>query len=264
MSRFAAIAGSPNDKKKFDTLASRMNSAFNAKYFHPDTNTYANGSQTSSILPLAFGMVPEAHRQGIASALVQNIREKTNSHIGTGLIGTQWIMRTLSTNGYSDLAYQIATQQTYPSWGYMIGKGATTIWELWNGDTANPSMNSRNHLMLVGDLITWFYENLAGIRTDPDSPGFKHILIQPTMVGDLRFVRASHNSPHGNIASAWEITSNRFVLNVSIPVNTTATVYVPAKNVQQVTEGGRNVRHSAGVRFSRMEKGAAVYEVGSG
>ncbi len=264
MSRFATIAGSPNDKKEFETLASRMNAAFNAKYFHPDTNTYSNGSQTSSILPLAFGMVPESHKQGVANALAQNIREKTNSHIGTGLIGTQWMMRTLSSNGYSDLAYTIAAQKTYPSWGYMISRGATTIWELWNGDTAAPTMNSRNHLMLVGGLITWFYENLAGIRTDPDSPGFKHIIIQPTVVGDLRFVRASHDSPHGKIASAWELASNQFSLDLSVPVNTTATVYVPAKNAQVVRESGRKVRHSAGVRFSRMEKGAAVYEVGSG
>lgn len=264
MSHFATIAGHPDDKKEFDALASRMHSAFNTKYFHPDTNTYSNGSQTSSILPLAFGMVPKSHRPGVANALVQNIREKTNSHIGTGLIGTQWIMRTLSDNGYPDVAYQIAAQKTYPSWGYMIGKGATTIWELWNGDTAAPTMNSRNHLMLVGGLITWLYENLAGIRTDPANPGFKHILIQPTVVGDLRFVRASHNSPHGKIATAWEVAANRFKLHLSIPANTTATVFIPAKQEQAVMEGGRNIEHSPGVRFSRMEKGTAVYEVGSG
>ncbi len=264
MSRFAAIAGRPDDQRQFDTLSARMNSAFNAKYFHPDTNTYANGSQTSSILPLAFGMVPETHRRGVASALVQNIKGKTNFHIGTGLIGTQWIMRTLSGNGYPDLAYQIATQQTYPSWGYMIGKGATTIWELWNGDTANPAMNSRNHLMLVGDMVTWFYENLAGIRADPNDPGFKHIIIRPTVTGDLRFVRASHDSPHGFIASGWELGPDQLSLNVSIPVNSTATIYVPAKDRKLVREGGENIRHSTGVRFSRMENGAAVYEVGSG
>ena len=264
MSQFAVVAGRLADQQEFDKLADRVNSAFNAKYFHADTNTYANGSQTSSILPLAFGMVPEAHRIAVATALAQNIRLKTDSHIGTGLIGTQWIMRTLSHNGYADLACQIATQNTYPSWGYMIGRGATTIWELWNGDTADPAMNSRNHLMLVGDLAIWLYENLAGMRADLNDPGFKHIIIQPTVAGDLRFVRASHDSPHGKIAIAWERANSRFTLNVSIPANTTATVYVPAKERKLVREGGHNVIHSNGVRFSRMENGAAVYKVGSG
>jgi len=118
--------------------------------------------------------------------------------------------------------------------------------------------------MLVGDLVIWFYENLAGMRADPNDPGFKHIIIQPAVAGDLRFVRASHDSPHGKIAVAWERSNSRFTLNVSIPVNTTATVYVPAKERKLVREGGHDVIHSNGVRFSRMENGAAVYEVGSG
>lgn len=264
MSQFAAIAGKADDQRDFDSLSTRINSAFNAKYFHSDSNIYANGSQTSSILPLAFDMVPEGYRKGVANALAQNIRLKTSSHIGTGLIGTQWVTRTLSRNGYADLAYQIATQNTYPSWGYMISRDATTIWELWNGDTADPAMNSRNHLMLVGDLVIWFYENLAGIRTDPNYPGFKHIIIQPTVTGDLRFVRASHDSPHGKIAVAWERRNRQLALNISIPVNTTATVYVPAKDRNLVREGGQHVMHSNEVQFSRMENGAAVYEVGSG
>ena len=264
MSRFAVIVERHDDQQKFDTLSSRMNAAFTAKYFHPDRNNYANGSQTSSILPLAFGMVPEDHRQRVVSALVENIEVKTKGHIGAGLIGAQWIMRTLSNNGYPDIAYQIATQQTYPSWGYMISKGATTIWELWNGDTAAPDMNSMNHLMLVGDLVVWFYENLAGIRADPADPGFKHIIIHPAVTGDLRSVRASHDSPHGLIVTEWEHGANQLSLSVSIPVNTTATVYVPAKSRKQVSEGGHDVKHSAGVRFLRMESGTAVYEVGSG
>jgi alpha-L-rhamnosidase len=264
MSRFAAIAGSSDDQKEFDALSSRIKAAFNAKYFHPEHDNYANGSQTSSVLPLAFRMVPEDHKHGIINALVQNIEVKTDGHIGTGLIGAQWIMRTLSDNGYPDIAYKIATQQTYPSWGYMISKGATTIWELWNGDTAAPGMNSMNHLMLVGDLVIWLYENLAGIRADPDDPGFKHIIIHPTVTGDLKFVRASHNSPHGQIVAKWQVDAGQFSLNVGIPVNTTATVYVPTKSREQVREGGYDTNHAKGLRFLRMESGTAVYEVGSG
>jgi len=146
----------------------------------------------------------------------------------------------------------------------MIRRGATTIWELWNGDTAAPAMNSRNHLMLVGDLVIWMYENLAGIRTDPGNPGFKRILIRPTIAGDLTSVRASHDSPHGAIVSAWELHNHKLTLHVSIPVNTTATVYVPAKERKFVSEGGGEIADSIAARFSRMENGAAVYEVGSG
>jgi len=264
MSRLAEIAGKSADKLEFDTAAAKMKSAFNAKYFHPATDKYSNGSQTSSILALAFDMVPEDHKSGVVRALVQDIETKTNDHIGTGLIGAQWIMRTLSDNGHPDIAYKIATQRTYPSWGYMIGKGATTIWELWNGDTAAPDMNSMNHLMLVGDLAIWFYENLAGIKVNPVRPGFKDILIHPTVTGDLTSVRASHESPHGKIATSWERGPGRLSLNVSIPVNTTATVYVPTTNSALVKESGRTVNQATGVRFVRMESGEAVYQVGSG
>ncbi len=99
--------------------------------------------------------------------------------MGTGLVGAQWLMRTLSDNGHADLAYKIATQKTYPGWGYMVEQGATTIWELWNGDTADPAMNSGNHVMQIGDLAVWMYEYLAGIRSDPEAPGFRHAIIRP-------------------------------------------------------------------------------------
>ena len=112
-------------------------------------------------------------------------------------------MQTLTGGGRADLAYTLATNTTYPSWGYMISRGATTIWELWNGDTADPAMNSGNHVMLVGDLITWLFEDLAGLRSDPARPGFKHVIMHPRPVGDLRFVRATHHSPYGLIASSW-------------------------------------------------------------
>ena len=145
-------------------------------------------------------------------------------------------MRVLTAGGRPDLAYTIATQKTYPSWGYMVEKGATTIWELWNGDTADPAMNSGNHVMLVGDLGIWLYENLAGIKSDPEQPGFKHIIMRPEPVGDLQFVKASHRSPYGLIASDWQKKDGVFRWNITVPANTTATVYVPAKSAESVTE----------------------------
>ncbi len=264
MARFATLLDKESDAKDFNRLADRMVVAFNKAYFDQPTGRYSNGSPTSSVLPLAFGMVPEQDRQKVSEALVRKIEEQYKGHIGTGLIGGQWLMQVLSDNGRPDVAYEIATQKSYPSWGYMVSKGATTIWELWNGDTANPAMNSGNHLMLVGDLITWCYENLAGIRPDPQQPGFKHIIMRPTAAGDLAFVKASHKSPYGEIVSDWKRDGDRFAWSVTVPVNTTATVYVPADAATSVKESDRPAGERPGIKYLRAEAGAAVYEIGSG
>lgn len=264
MSRNAALLNKEEDGSEFDELAERVKSAFNKTYFDPATGHYANGSQTSSILPLAFGLVADSGRPRLVEALVRNIEDESAGHIGAGLIGCQWLMQVLSDNGHADLAYEIARQRTYPSWGYMISQGATTIWELWDGNTANPAMNSRNHLMLVGDLVTWFYENLAGIRSDPAKPGFKHIIMRPSAVAGLSFVTASHQSPYGEIVSDWRRQHGKFTWKVAIPVNSIATLFVPSTNPPSITESGRPAKQAPGVRWVRDENGAAVYEVGSG
>jgi alpha-L-rhamnosidase len=264
MSQFAVTSGHPEDRQSFDELASRMKTAFNETYFHASSDRYGNGTQTSSILPLAVGLAPEEYKQAIADALIHKIEAESHGSVGTGLVGTQWLMQTLTQYGHPDVAYRIASQTKYPSWGYMIDRGATTIWELWNGDTANPAMNSGNHLMLLGDFAAWLYEDLAGIKSDPDHPGFKHILIHPHVVDDLKFVRASHFSPFGKIATDWQRNGGWFTLKVSIPLNTTATVYIPTSDPASVIESGKAADKSKGVRFVRSEEGVAAYEVGSG
>ncbi len=264
MSQFAAIAGHAQDQEEYDALANRIRAAFNQKYFHPETGLYADGSQTSSVLALAVGMAPDDRRAEIAKALVQDIEQRTHGHVGVGIMGQQWLMKTLTNAGYGDVAYQILTQTTYPSWGYMLAHNATTIWELWNGNVAGPAMNSGNHLMLLGDLQSWMYEDLAGIRTDPQQPGFKHILIQPRVLGDLAFVRASHDSPYGPIAVDWRRNGDAFTLHVTVPPNTTATVFMPADNRESVRENGRIPESESGVRFIGQSGHAVEYEVGSG
>jgi alpha-L-rhamnosidase len=264
MARYATWLGKPEDAQRFTDLAEKLKAAFNGKFFRADTGQYDNGSQTSCVLPLAFGLVPDGQRERVFNHLVGKITGETKDHIGTGLIGGQWLMRVLTEGGRADLAYTIATQKTYPSWGYMVEKGATTIWELWNGDTADPAMNSGNHVMLVGDLGIWLYESLAGIKPDPEQPGFKHILMRPEPVGDLRFVRASHRSPYGLIASDWQKQEGVFRWKVTLPPNTTATVYVPAASAEGVTENGKSVAQARGVKLVKMENGRAVFSVGSG
>ena len=264
MSQFASLGGHGEDKAEFDQLALQIRTAFNDRLLQADTHQYSNGTPTSSILPLALGLAPEEQKQAIADALIGKIQTESDGGTGTGLVGMQWFMQTLTEFGRPDLAYQLASRTKYPSWGYMVDHGATTIWELWNGDTANPAMNSGNHLMLLGDFASWLYEDLAGIRSDPDHPGYKHLLIRPHIVDGLQFVRASHLSPYGKIATDWRHERGLLTLRITVPVNTTATVYVPADGAGSVLEGGIAAAAAEGVRFLRNENGVEEYEVGSG
>jgi alpha-L-rhamnosidase len=262
MCRSATLLGKQQDADRFAAQARDLKTAFNHRFLDEGAAQYANGSQTSRILPLAFGLVPAQYQQRVFQNLLKKIATQNNNHIGAGLVGAHWMMRVLSENGRPDIAYAIAAQTTYPSWGYMVSKGATTIWELWNGDTADPAMNSGNHVMLMGDLNIWLHEFILGIAPDPDVPAFKHIIIHPHPLGDLKFARGYYDSPYGRISCDWSI-HNGLVLKLTIPVNATATVYVPAKN-QDVTESGSPADKAEGVRFIEMRDDAAVFEVTSG
>ncbi|HWB83558.1 MAG TPA: family 78 glycoside hydrolase catalytic domain [Bryobacteraceae bacterium] len=264
MSRYARLLDNPVDASEFDTLASTIDQAFQKAYFKPLTGLYDNGTQTSSILPLYFGMVPPEDRAAVVKGLTTRIEDESHGHVGTGLVGAQWLMRTLTENGHSDIAYQIATQKTYPGLGYMVEQGATTVWELWNGNTADPAMNSGNHVMQIGDMGVWMYEYLAGIRSDPEKPGFKHILIRPYPAGDLTSVKASHRSPYGLIATSWKRTPSRFDLDVTVPPNTTATIWVPTKSADGITESGHSAKSVRGLHFVRTDGSTAVFEAESG
>lgn len=263
MNGYAARLGKTNEAERFDKLADQMKTAFNDKFLKRDSVKYDNGSQTSFVLPLAFGLVPEELRGRLFDHLVQKIVNDSKGHIGTGLIGGQYLMRVLTDNGRPDVAYRIASQKDYPSWGYMAEQGATTIWELWNGNTADPAMNSGNHVMLVGDLVIWLYENLAGIKTDPQQPGFKHILMRPEPVGNLQFVKASHRSPFGLITSEWHRNDTLFDWKIEVPANTTATIYIPAKGLATVTESGKSIGNLLPTG-AVMKDGRAVLHIGSG
>jgi len=264
LARSARLLGNPADAEYFDALAERIKVAFNHHFYNAKLGYYDNGTQTSCVLPLAFGLVPDEYKTNVFAHLVENITVESDNHLGTGLIGGHYLMRVLSDNGRPDLAYTIATQTTYPSWGYMISKGATTMWELWNGDTADSGMNSRNIVMLIGDLNIWLHEYLGGIRPDPEAAGFKKIIIRPEVVSDLSWVKDSFDSIHGPIRSEWHQSGGRFDLRVAIPANTTATVYLPAKDLKSVMEGGKALDTVAGVQSAKMEADQAVLEIGSG
>lgn len=264
MEKFANHLGKAGDQKEFKDLGINIKRAFNDKYLDVENNGYSNNTATANLLALAFGLAPDSIKNQVFQHIVNTTMNDFGGHISTGLVGAQWIMRTLTGNGRADIAYKLATNTTYPSWGYMAKEGATTIWELWNGNTANPAMNSGNHVMLLGDLVIWFYEDLAGIKNDPVSTGFKKIIMKPVPVDGLDHVKASYHSVHGMIKSEWNKSNDTFDWQVTIPANTTATVFIPAKSLDSITEGGKEIKDSNEMNFVKMENGNAVVELGSG
>jgi alpha-L-rhamnosidase len=264
MERYARQLGNDADAEHWAKLANEFQTEFNQRFLDRDHGQYDNGTQTSCVLPLAFGLVPADMRARVFACLVDKIDHETHGHIGTGLIGGQYLNRVLSDNGRADLAYRIASQKDYPSWGYMAEQGATTIWELWNGNTADPTMNSGNHVMLIGDLVVWLYEYLAGIAPEEAQPGFKQIVMKPHLVGDLKWVKAAHRSPYGWIRSEWHRNGREFDWTLEIPANAEATIHVPASAADQVTFNSQPAGKALGAVFVRFEGNRAVLHVGSG
>jgi alpha-L-rhamnosidase len=172
-------------------------------------------------------------------------------------------MRCLNDYGRPDLAYTIATKKTYPSWGYMIENGATSIWELWNGNTADPKMNSQNHVMMLGDLLIWYYESLAGIKSA--NQGFKKMIMKPeTTIAGLNYVNASFDSPYGKIVSNWKKDKKSFSWNITVPANTSAEIYLPVSNQKSISESGKNIVEAEGVQFIRQDGNKLIYQIKSG
>jgi alpha-L-rhamnosidase len=201
------------------------------------------------------------------SRIFQNIIDKIvgdNFHISTGVIGTSWLMRELTKRGRADVAYALATQKTYPSWGYMVESGATTIWELWNGDKANPSMNSHNHIMLLGDLLWWVYEDLAGIKTHPDHRGFKQLWMKPHPTRDLTFVNASYKTPEGLVKSYWNMNGDLFTWYVTVPKDVIADVLIPARSIDDVIINGRSISQVPNVKYVGVTENRIHLQIGSG
>ena len=262
--RAAMLLGRTEDQHYFGNLAQRVLQGFNRRFFDPASATYESRTQCSYVLPLAFGLVPPEHRQAVCDNLVQAIMVQDQGHTSVGLIGMQWQMQVLTDIGHPEVAFRIATRTQRPSWGYMISKGATTIWERWDTDTQDGGMNGESQKILSGNFEAWCYQTLGGINYDPQHPGFKHIVLSPRPVGDLVSARASHNSLYGRIESDWKIEAGRFQWRVVVPPNTTATVIVPTGRGQSVRESGRPVSEANGITLLKREPNAVTVQVAAG
>lgn len=257
VSEFALLTGNEKDIAGYKELASKIKEAYNTRFFNVDSALYDNNTVTANILSLRLGLVPDGYERGVYDNIVRKTEVDFNGHVSTGVLGIQHLMRGLTEQGNVDLAYRIATNRTYPSWGYMIEKGATTIWELWNGDTANPAMNSANHVMLLGDLLIWFYEDLAGIKNHPESIAYKKLLMEPKFPKGLSHVKASYKSVYGEIKSEWKKENETFQWAITIPGNSSAVVRLP-KELNISAPAGKGVRN-----VSQTEDGIEI-ELGSG
>jgi alpha-L-rhamnosidase len=258
LAQVADLLGNKADTQQYRKLGGEIRTAFNQAFFDPAAELYATGSQCANAMPLVMGLVEPEHRAAVLAALVKDVRIRGNA-LTTGDIGYRYLLRALADGGRSDVIFDMNNQSDKPGYGYQLKQGATSLTEAWNARRDS----SQNHFML-GEINEWFYHDLAGIREDPAGPGFKKIIIRPAVVGDLTWVEAVYNSVRGRITSTWKRDGGRLTLNVTIPPNTKAMVYVPAKDAFSVTEGGRTAARSSGVRFVRMDGDVAVFAVASG
>ena len=257
LSRIAAALKLP-DAKLFADKAETIRSHYLKKFFNADVGTFAMNTQCSNALPLAMGMVEPADRPRVLEALIKAVEANSFGQT-TADVGFRYMLRALADAGRSDVVYKVVTQDAKPGYARQVKNGETTLTESWDANRTS----SHNHFML-GQVIEWFFGDLAGINVDPDHPGFKNTIIRPQPVGDLAWVEASHASLYGTFSVRWERTGDRLKLRIEVPANTSATVYIPARDTAPVFESGQPADKAAGVRFLRREGDRSIYSVQSG
>ena len=257
LEKSAAALGHSEEAERCRAKIAHLRPLIHKEFYDAGKGIYVIDEQAYQVMPLMTGVVPEELRSAIMKKLEDGILVRCNGHLDTGMLGTYFMIRYLSSSDRHDLLYTMMNQTTYPGWGHMLEKGATTMWEQWN------AYYSQIHSCFTSPG-SWFYQGLAGIRPDEAVPGFKEIIIKPAIVGDVTWVKCHHDSAYGRIVSDWNREGDKLTMDVTIPANTTATVYVPAKDAAKVAESGKPAAKAEGVKFLRMEASAAVYAVRSG
>jgi alpha-L-rhamnosidase len=266
LAKIARILRRDEEAEVYEQLATAVRQAFCEEYVTANGRIGTN-TQTAYVLPLMFDLLPEALRPEAAQRLVANIRKRGN-RLSTGFLGTPYLCHVLARFGYLDVAYDLLLQEDCPSWLYPVTKGATTIWERWDGVKAdgsfqNAGMNSFNHYA-YGAIGEWLYSTVAGLEIDETRPGYKHALIRPRPGGGLTYANASLATGYGRLASHWQLTDKAFTLHVNIPVNTSATVILPVPDVSDVLEGERPLATGNGIKSIQSVEENTLIEVGSG
>ncbi|HTQ26659.1 MAG TPA: family 78 glycoside hydrolase catalytic domain, partial [Puia sp.] len=262
----AEVLGYTDDVRYFTKKLTEIKDAFIKEYMTPN-GRLVSGTQTAYVLALNFEMLPDSLRQQAADRLVENIKSY-DMHLTTGFLGTPYLCHVLTRFGYTDIAYKLLLQETYPSWLYPVKRGATTIWERWDGikqDSSfeTPSMNSFNHYS-YGAIGDWMYRVMAGIDTYEDGVGYKHIRIMPHPGGGFGFASATLQTYYGQVGSSWKIEQNLLHLDIDIPVNTYAEVYIPTENEGAILESGQAIGTGKDIQVMGKEGRYQVLKLGSG
>lgn len=266
VSRMAKVLGKYDDATKHRQLFEDVKAAFNKAYVAEDGRIQGD-TQAGYALALHFDLLPEKLRPLAVKYMLEGI-DRYGGHMSTGFHSTYRMMLELTNSGHNDVAYKLINTHTFPSWGYSIDNGATTIWERWDGYVKgrgfqNKGMNSFNHYA-IGAVGEWMYRVILGINNDDEHPGYEHFVIRPYPGGGLKWARGAYDSIRGTIESGWSVEGGSLKMDVTIPANTSATVYVPAKSQSSVMESLKPASAAPGVKFLRMEEGAAVFLVQSG
>ncbi len=262
----AKVLGKKEDVNSYSSLLQKIKDAFVKEYL-TSNGRLVSGTQTAYVLALHFDMLPESLREQAAERLADNIKNYSN-HLTTGFLGTPYLCHVLTRFGYSDIAYKLLLQETYPSWLYPVKMGATTIWERWNGQKPDstfetPGMNSFNHYS-YGAIGDWMYRQMVGLDTYEDGVGYKHIKVKPHIGGGFSFASASLQTYYGKLSSGWKIEADKITMDVEIPANTTATIYIPAANAALVTESGKPLTAVNNIKVEGTAEDYVIINVGSG
>ena len=259
LAKAARLFAKADDERKYSALAARIKNAINAKYLDREKGIYGKGLQTELCAPLFWGIVPEELKQKVADNLARAVAAN-NYSLDVGILGAKAILNALSENGHAEVAYKLASREEYPSWGWWIKNGATTLYENWNINSKYDI--SLNHIMF-GEIGAWLYKALGGIKPDSLQPGFKNILLSPNFVEGLDHFTASFNGPYGKIISAWKKSQNGLTYSVEIPANSTATVSIPVNEKQTINLNGKPI--SAGsYRIDEKKERRMVINLKSG
>jgi alpha-L-rhamnosidase len=256
LKKAAQVLDKSEDKMRFEILSKEIKNAYNQHFFDSLTNNYNDGSQMANAFPLYLGLVEEKNESAVLDNLVNDIVEKNDTHLTTGVLGTKYLIEALSMHGRSDVAWALATQTTYPSWAEMM-KRFNTMCEFWT------LKQSHNHVMM-GSIDAWFYKVLAGIQIDESQPAFKEFKVQPFLANGLDYVSATTNTLRGEISVNWEKTGSKFTMGVSVPFNTSATVYVPGSADNLLYVNGHELERVPSIELLGYSDGCNVFRVPSG
>lgn len=260
LSKIADILAFNEDRKKYELLAERIKVAFNKRFLDPNTGLYAENSQTAQIMPLYLGLSPVEKNDLILKRLIENINQ-WKGHLSSGFVGYLFLLNGLTHFGYADVAYEMATKEDFPGWGFMLKDGTNTLKEGWS--VVNYEGSGYNFASL-GGVDSWYYKALAGINPSEGFPGFKKIIINPHIVGDLSWVKACFDSQYGKIGSSWKIEKDSLFFDVIIPVNTNAEVYIPCTDFNKIKESEKTILNSDIKKIDKIVKGKTILSLGSG